>query len=82
MSFWTSRAPQLGLGLIFGLAAGAVTAVAIILIGSGIFWLYVFGDDPWPSIATTILTSAAYLAGLLVFMTTLATWLRRPIRLS
>ena len=80
MNFWTSRAPQLCLRLVFGLAAGAVTAVAIIVIGSGIFWLFLFGDDPWPSVATTVLTGTAYLAGLLELVTTLATWRQGPVR--
>jgi hypothetical protein len=46
-----------------GLAAGAAVTVATIVLGAGVFWLYVFGDDPWPSAAQTLLTVAAFAAG-------------------
>jgi hypothetical protein len=46
-----------------GLAAGAAVAFAVIVIGAGVFWLYVFGDDPWPDTAQTLLTVAAFAAG-------------------
>ena len=35
----------------------------ILLIGVRVFWLYLFGDDPWPTSAQTALAGAAYGAG-------------------
>jgi hypothetical protein len=46
-----------------GVAAGAAVAFAVIVIGAGVFWLYVFGDDPWRDTAQTLLTVAAFAAG-------------------
>jgi hypothetical protein len=48
---------------IVGLAAGAAVTFAVIVLGAGVFWLYVFGDDPWPDAAQTLLTVAAFAAG-------------------
>jgi hypothetical protein len=62
------RALRIALGAIAGLIAGAVAAVAIILVGAAVFWLYLFGDDPWPSLAETALVGTAYSAGALVFL--------------
>jgi hypothetical protein len=78
VSFWVSRVSRLGFGLVLAVAAGAATAIVIILIGSGVFWLYIYGDDPWPSLALTILTVAAYGAAFVVSVITLFQWLRRP----
>jgi hypothetical protein len=46
-----------------GLAAGVAMAATVIVGGAGVFWLYVFGDDPWPTGAETALVALAYAAG-------------------
>ena len=62
------RVLRVASGAIAGLIAGAGTAAAIMLIGASIFWLYLFGDDPWPSSARTALVATAYGAGAMVFL--------------
>ena len=59
---------RVAVGAIAGLIAGAATAAAIMLIGAAVFWLYLFGDDPWPSSAQTALVATAYGMGTLVFI--------------
>ena len=76
MSRLLSLALHTALGVALGLALGAATAITIIVFGAGVFWLYVFGDDPWPSYATAGLTVSAHLAGLIVLLATIAIWLR------
>ncbi|GAB3727011.1 hypothetical protein GCM10028862_03000 [Luteimonas pelagia] len=45
---------------VLGLIVTAVTVAA----GTGILWIYVFGDDPWPASAGATLFFMATLAGL------------------
>lgn len=71
MSATRQLASRIALGALAGLIAATVMAVAILVIGAGVFWLYLFGDDPWPSSAETALVSTAYGAGALVFVAVL-----------
>jgi hypothetical protein len=54
--------------LLFGIAAalcvGFLVAAGTIVFGAGMFWLFVFGDDPWPSWSDAALLSAGCAAGL------------------
>jgi hypothetical protein len=47
-----------------GLVSGVAVAMIVIVLGAGVFWLYIYGDDPWPSRATTALTAGGLAAGL------------------
>ena len=55
------------ISVIGGMVAGVITAVGILIVGTAIFWLYLFGDDPWPSWAERALVATAYVAGAAVF---------------
>jgi hypothetical protein len=63
-----SRATGIVISIVAGLAAGVATAVTIMLVGAAIFWVYLFGDDTWPSSAEAALTITAYVGGVLVFL--------------
>ncbi|HVH38264.1 MAG TPA: hypothetical protein VM757_06725 [Sphingomicrobium sp.] len=55
------------LGLAISVIGGAVIAYAMLLVVGGavlgIFWLYVFGDDPWPEWSNYVLGTAIVLGG-------------------
>lgn len=57
------------LALLLAIVGGAIAAyfATIFFAGAmlGILWLYVFGDDPWPSWTETVLGPAIVVAGLL-----------------
>lgn len=43
-----SRGPALLVALAAGLFAGLAAATAAFMLLWGIFWIFLFGDDPWP----------------------------------
>lgn len=47
-----------GAALAFALTLGATAVIA------GFLWIYVFGDDPWPDAANTVLNIAIPVLGL------------------
>jgi len=47
-------------------AVGVTTFVAVF--GAGIYWLWLFGDDPWPNWAGNALVVVAYSFGSVVFI--------------
>ena len=61
-----------GVGLaLLAIVGGAIGAFAV-AIGAGgallgFLWLFVFGDDPWPPWAETVLNLAIPIAGLLLW---------------
>jgi hypothetical protein len=63
MSTWATRVA----GIVAGAVGGAIVAAGVIVIGASVFWLFVFGDDPWPSWAEVALVVAGYGAGFVVF---------------
>lgn len=54
---------------IAGLMAGVATAVFAIIFGASVFWLFIFGDEPWPETAQTLLVVGAYCLGALACLT-------------
>ncbi|MEO8547977.1 MAG: hypothetical protein ABI422_06375 [Sphingomicrobium sp.] len=61
-----------GLGLaLLAIVGGAIGAFAIVIaVGGGLLgllWLFVFGDNPWPTWAETFLNLAIPIAGLLLW---------------
>ena len=59
------------LALLVAIAGGALAALGVVIVAGGgllgLLWLYVFGDDPWPSWAEHALNLAIPLAGLLLW---------------
>lgn len=47
-------------------AVGVTTFVAVF--GAGVYWLWLFGDDPWPTWAGNALMVVAYGFGSVVFI--------------
>lgn len=58
-----STALRLGLHALVGAVAGAALTVAIMIMGASIFWIFIFGDDTWPTWATNALMTVAFGAG-------------------
>jgi hypothetical protein len=54
---------RLILSLAVGLVSGVAVTFAFIVLGAAVYWLFVFGDDPWPEAAETALVVAASGAG-------------------
>ena len=50
----------------------AFVAVAVLAGGAGVFWLFIYGDNPWPEAAMTALEIVAGAA--FVLCATLLTW--------
>lgn len=42
-----------------GFVVGAGIGAGVIIAGAGIFWLFVFGDNPWPGLAEDGLVAVA-----------------------
>ena len=58
--------------LLYALGGGAIGAIAgfflacvIIVVGAGVFWLFIFGDDIWPASAENALVAFGGLIWLL-----------------
>ncbi len=49
-----------------------LAAVAVVAVGAGVLWIFVFGDDPWPASANTVLMAMAVTASALAFVTLIA----------
>ena len=62
------RVAQIAVAVVAAALAGGATAIAILVAGAAFYWLYLFGDDPWPSSAQTALVAVAYIAGTVVFL--------------
>jgi hypothetical protein len=68
--------------LALGLVLAAAVSAGVILTGAGVFWLFLYGDDAWPSGAETALVAAGYGAGLLAGVSTfIVLSLTGPLRL-
>lgn len=55
-------------GFAWGLVAAWAAALIVVGTGAGVFWLYVFGDDPWPAWTGSALTWAAGLVAVLALV--------------
>jgi hypothetical protein len=47
-------------------------AFVVVAAGAGVFWLFVFGDDPWPASANTVLMGVAVIASALTWIALVA----------
>jgi hypothetical protein len=71
--------------LLFGLPGLFIAGIiSILMFGglAGILWLYVFGDNPWPAFAETILSGAFVLLVLALWMATILLGYRLGRRLE
>jgi hypothetical protein len=50
----------------WALVAGALAAFAMIAVGAGVAWIFLFGDDPWPAATEWVLPLLGLAAGLVV----------------
>jgi hypothetical protein len=46
-------------GALAGALAGFIVACAIVVLGAGVFWIFIFGDDEWPAAAENGLVAVA-----------------------
>ncbi len=56
-------------GAAWGLVLGVLAALAVMLVGAGVAWLWLFGDDPWPEAVSWVVPMIGAGAGLVVFVT-------------
>ena len=71
------------LNIVIGAVAAVAAAAFVAVFGAGIYWLWLFGDDPWPGWARNGLVAASYAVGAAVFIGFVARGIRsnrRPIR--
>ena len=54
-------------GATWGLVLGLPAAMAIVAVGAGVSWLYLFGDETWPEAVSWVLPLLGALGGLAVF---------------
>jgi hypothetical protein len=54
--------------VLLGLASGIGATLAVMGFGAGVYWLWLFGDDPWPGWAEAALVGGAFAMGLAAFV--------------
>ena len=59
----TLRRIYLITSLLWAMVLGPAIALGVFVLGAGISWLYLFGDDPWPRAVEWILPLIALIAG-------------------
>ena len=69
------------IALLLAVIGGAAAALFVTMFGAaglgGILWIFVFGDDTWPTWAYTLLDTAIPIVGLLLWaLFSRAIWLR------
>ncbi len=52
---------------VVGALIGLMLTASVIVMGAGAFWLFIFGDDPWPPWAENGLVLASLALGVAVF---------------
>ena len=71
------------LHIVIGAVAAVAAATLVAVFGAGIYWLWLFGDDPWPTWAINGLMAGSYAVGAVVFIGFVARGIRgnrQPIR--
>jgi hypothetical protein len=53
-------------GALWGIVIGVAVAVAIVALGAGISWIFLFGDDPWPAAVNWVLPLLGAVGGVAV----------------
>jgi len=57
--------------------AAVAASVAVMAVGGGVYWLWLFGDDQWPRWAENLLVGIAFAVGFGFSMVVLAVGLRK-----
>ncbi|MDH3399033.1 MAG: hypothetical protein OEM81_14570 [Acidimicrobiia bacterium] len=58
----------MGRYILLGILTGIGVTAGVMAFGAGIYWLWLFGDDPWPGWAEVALVAGAFTIGLAVFV--------------
>lgn len=72
----------ISIGAAWGLTLGVITGVAIAVIASGVGWLFIYGDNPWPDDAMQNIGRLAVIAGLAMFTACVITGWRYGARIA
>ena len=52
----------------------ALAAIVVVAVGAGVLWIFVYGDDPWPASANTLLMALAAVASVTTLLALLHQW--------
>lgn len=52
--------------VLLGIVSGIGVTVGVVALGASVYWLWLFGDDPWPGWAEHVLVGGAIVMGLVV----------------
>ena len=55
-------------GILWGILLAFAAATTVMVVGAGLSWLYLFGDDPWPGWSGKAIVAAGFVAGIGVFV--------------
>lgn len=55
-------------GILWGILLAFAAAMTVMVLGAGVSWLYLFGDDPWPDWSGTTIVAAGFIVGISVFI--------------
>ncbi len=66
---WLMRVSILytAVGFLWGILLAFAAATTVMVVGAGLSWLYLFGDDPWPDWSGKAIVAAGFVAGIGVF---------------
>ncbi len=56
-------------GILWGILLAFAAAMTVMVVGAGLSWLYLFGDDPWPDWSGKAIVAAGFITGIGVFVT-------------
>ncbi len=54
-------------GVVIGAGLGVLAAYGVVIVGAGVSWLFVFGDDSWPAYTAWVIPGAGVLGGVIVW---------------
>ncbi len=55
-------------GILWGILLAFAAATTVMVVGAGLSWLYLFGDDPWPDWSGKAIVATGFVAGIGVFV--------------
>lgn len=64
----SAGAASMWLNVVIGAVAAVAAATFVAVFGAGVYWLWLFGDDPWPAWAINGLVAGSYAIGAAVFI--------------
>ncbi len=54
-------------GTVIGAGLGVLAAYGVVIVGAGVSWLFIFGDDTWPAYTAWVIPGAGVLGGIIVW---------------